>query len=70
MIVIAKLNGQLVQIVKTAEQVAFSKETGWVLICTDWQQLERKRQSFKWIPASTQFCWVREFNSEANPQYD
>jgi hypothetical protein len=60
-ITVGKLNGQLVQVVKVVESVQFSSAPNWVLICTDFQQPERNKQHFKWVPASTRFEWVRTF---------
>jgi len=36
----------------------------WVflMVCMDFEKIERKKEHFKWIPASTRFEWVREFN--------
>jgi hypothetical protein len=62
MTVVAKMNGKLVEIVRTAYSVPFSQERGWILICSDFQQAERKKSIFRWVPASTRFEWVREFN--------
>ena len=64
MTTVAKMNGKLVEIVKFADAVAFSNTRGWVMICIDWEQAERKKTEFKWLPASTRFDWVREFYSE------
>lgn len=64
MITVAKMNGKLVEIVKFADAVAFSNTRGWVMICIDWEQADRKKSEFKWIPAATRFDWVREFCSE------
>jgi len=61
MIVVAKMNGRLVQVLKVAESVGFSSERGWVMVCFDFEQPERKKQHFKWVPASTRFEWVRDF---------
>lgn len=59
--VIAKFQGKIVEVIRVTETVGFSKETGWVMVCTDFEQPERKKQQFKWIPASTKFEWIREF---------
>ena len=60
--VVAKIEGRVVQVVRVADTVGFSEERGWVMVCTDWEQPERKKQHFRWVPASTRFEWVREFN--------
>ena len=59
--VVAKMNGKLVQVMRVADTVAFSQERGWVMVCFDIEQSERRKQQFKWVPASTRFEWVREF---------
>lgn len=61
MMVVAKMNGRLVQVLKVAETVGFSSQRGWVMVCFDFEQPERKKQQFKWVPASTRFEWVRDF---------
>jgi len=61
MTTVAKMNGKLVEIVKVADAVKFSNTRGWIMICTDWEQADRKKTEFKWLPASTRFDWVREF---------
>ena len=61
MMVVAKMNGRLVQVLKVAETVGFSSQRGWVMVCFDFEQPERKKQNFKWVPASTRFEWVRDF---------
>lgn len=61
MMVVAKMNGRLVQVLKVAETVGFSENRGWVMVCFDFEQPERKKQHFKWVPASTRFEWVRDF---------
>jgi hypothetical protein len=61
--IIAKLNGQLFELKKYSEKMPFSNETGWVLLCSDFQQADYKKQHFKWIRSNTQFEWVREFMS-------
>jgi len=60
-------NGDLVQIIKTAESVLFSEETGWILIVTDFEKPLHRQQGIKWIPATTEFCWVRELFLDNDP---
>ena len=61
MTVVAKINGKLVEIVKVADEVKFSNTRGLVMICLDFEQADRKKSQFRWLPASTKFEWVREF---------
>ena len=61
MTIVAKMNGKLVEIVKVADAVKFSNSRGWVMICMDFEQSDRKKSEFKWLPATTRFDWVREF---------
>lgn len=61
MTTVAKMNGKLVEVVKVVDEVKFSNRRGWVMICTDWEQAERKKSQFKWLPADTRFDWVRTF---------
>lgn len=61
MMVVAKLNGKLFEVIRVVDSVAFSKDKGWVMLCVDFEQPERKKQQFKWVPASTRFEWVRDF---------
>jgi hypothetical protein len=61
MMIVAKMGNQVVEVKQVVDNVQFSTERGWVLICTDFEQAERKKQHFKWVPASTRFEWVREF---------
>lgn len=61
MITLGKLGDRIVQIVKTADRVGFSTARGWILICTDWQQDNRRRQQYRWIPADSRFEWARTF---------
>ena len=63
------MDGTIVQIVRVADKVGFSDAVGWVCVCFDFHQIERKRQSVKWVPASTKFVWVREFNFDFGEQY-
>ena len=57
---IARINGRWVHVVKFARQVAFSEQRDWFMICMDWEKISRKRDQFKWVPASTQFDAVKE----------
>ncbi len=61
MTVVAKMDGRLVEIVRVVQEVQFSNTPGWVLICLDFEQADRKKTQFKWLPASTRFEWVRSF---------
>jgi hypothetical protein len=61
-ITVAKLNGRLVEVVRVARTVGFSTDTGWVLVTPDVGASERKKTTFTWVPATTRFEWVREFN--------
>jgi len=62
MMIVAKFNGKIVQIVRVAESVQFSEEKGWIFICFDFDKINRRREQFKWVKASeTKFEWVREY---------
>ena len=61
MTTVAKMNGRLVEIVKVVDEVKFSNTRGWVMICLDFEEPERKKSQFKWLPATTRFEWVKEF---------
>jgi len=62
MTTVAKMEGRVVEVVRTADRVGFSTERGWVMVCFDFEQAERKKSQFRWVPASTRFEWVREFS--------
>jgi len=64
MMLVAKMNDRLVQVVRVVDSVGFSTERGWVLVCMDFEKASRKRDQFKWFPATTRFEWVREFRGE------
>jgi len=65
MMVVAKFNGKIVQIVRVAETVMFSEDKGWIFICFDFDKINRRREQFKWVKASeTRFDWVKEFVGE------
>ena len=62
MITVAKMtDGRVVEIVRAASKVGFSSDRGWIMICMDFEKISRKREHFKWVPATTRFDWVREF---------
>jgi len=62
MVMVAKMtDGRIVEVVRVAETVAFSSERGWVMVCFDFEKINRRREQFKWMPATTRFEWVREF---------
>ena len=60
-VTVARMGERLVQVVRVAERVGFSEDRGWVMVCLDWEQSERRKQQFRWVPASTRFDWVRTF---------
>jgi hypothetical protein len=60
-VTVAKMNDRVVEVVRTADTVAFSQERGWVMVCFDFEQSERKKSQFRWVPATTRFDWVRTF---------
>ena len=62
MMIVAKMNGRIIEVIRVAETDGFSPERGWVMVCIDFEQPNRKKQQFKWVPATTRFEWVREFN--------
>lgn len=67
MVCVAKMtDGRIVEIVRVAHTVGFSMEPDWVMICHDWHRTERQKIQFEWMPASTRFEWVREFEGAAN----
>jgi hypothetical protein len=50
MVVVAKMtNGRIVEIVKVSETVQFSQDKGWVLVCFDFDKVQRKRKEIKWV---------------------
>lgn len=61
-VTVAKMSDRLVEVVKVADSVAFSRDRGWIMICFDFEQPERKKSSFRWVPISTRFDWVRTFS--------
>jgi len=64
MMVIVKFNGKWVHVVKFARDVKFSNEQDWFMVCFDFEKANRKREQFKWIPASTRFDAVKEIIGE------
>ena len=61
-VTVAKMNNKIVEVVRTADKVAFSNERGWVMVCTDFEKPERRKREFKWVPVRTRFEWVRTFS--------
>ena len=61
-VVVAKMNNRVVQVMRVADTVGFSSERGWVMVCIDWEQVDRKKSQFKWVPATTRFEWVRSYS--------
>ena len=58
---VARMNGRWVHVMRFARNVAFSAERDWFMVCFDWEQPNRRRSHFRWVPASTRFDAVREF---------
>jgi hypothetical protein len=66
MAVIAKLGNKIVRIVKFARDVQFSQDKNWLLIDTD-EVVDKPNTvpttlMVKWVPATTRFEWIRNFN--------
>jgi hypothetical protein len=60
-VTVGKIKDSTVQIMRVTDEVAFSDQKGWIMICLDWQQAEARKSQFKWVPSTTRFEWVREF---------
>lgn len=52
--------GKIVEILRHEDQVKFSDERGWYLI--NLEPGKRVTPDMKWVPDTTRFIWVREFN--------
>lgn len=61
-VTVARLEGRLVEVVRVADRVGFSTDRGWILITPDLEQPQRKKMTFRWVPATTRFDWVRTFS--------
>ncbi len=61
MMVIAKMDGKWVHVVKFMRDVTFSDAKGWFMVNFDFEKVNRRREQFKWVPASTRFESVKEF---------
>ena len=59
--VVAKFKNRWVHVVKFATTVSFSDEKNWFMVNFDFEKPFRKREQFKWVPASTRFEAVKEF---------
>jgi len=59
--VVVKFKDKWVHVVKFASAVSFSSEKDWFMVNFDFEKPFRKREHFKWIPASTRFEAVKEF---------
>ena len=63
MTTIAKMeNGRIVEICRVANVVQFSDQRGWILVCYDFEKPRHLQANVKWIPVTTRFTWVREYN--------
>jgi len=61
MIVLGKLDGKVVELVRYAWHVQFSDDKGWLLVSSE--IAKKDSLSVKWVPISTQFEWVKAFIS-------
>lgn len=63
MVTVAKMmDGRIVEIVRVAETVGFSDEKRWIMVCFDFELINRRRDQFKWFRANEiKFDWVREY---------
>ena len=61
MMIVAKMDGRLFEVIRVTDAVPFDERRGWVLLCVDFEQSDRRKSQFKWVPASTRFEWVRNF---------
>jgi hypothetical protein len=60
-VTVARMRERVVEVVRYADRVAFSEDCGWFMVCLDWEQPDRKKSQFRWVPADTRFEWVRTF---------
>jgi hypothetical protein len=60
-------DGRVVRILRHKDRVSFSDETGWLLI--DVTPGRQRPETMKWIPDTTKFDWVREFNSAVDENF-
>ena len=60
MTLLAKMSDRVVEIVKVQRNVAFSQQKNWILICAE--PAKKSSTAVRWVPATTRFEWVREFN--------
>lgn len=60
-VTVARMQERVVEVVRYADRVGFSDQRGWFMVCMDWEQPERKKSQFRWVPADTRFEWVRTF---------
>jgi len=58
----------VVQLIKHADQVGFSDESGWLLINIEPGKKSGPSGLVKWIPDSTRFTWVKKYRG--NEQLD
>ena len=65
MMIVAKIQGKILQIIRIQDNVIFSEDKGWIFICFDFDKINRRREQFKWVKASeAKFEWVREYIGE------
>ena len=63
MTTIAKMkDGRIVEICGVADRVQFSEQRGWISVCFDFEKPVHLQANVRWIPATTEFIWVREYD--------
>jgi len=60
-LLVAKWNNRIVRLVRYSSKVAFSDNPDWLLLQYPLELPENKRRLL-WVPLSTRFEWVKEFN--------
>lgn len=58
--IVAKLNGKIVQVGRFARTVQFSPAEGWLLI--NMEVGKHNSLNIKWVRSDTRFEWAAEFN--------
>lgn len=60
--IIAKMNGKIVQVERYARTVQFNPAEGWFLV--NMEPGKHNSLNIKWVRSNTRFEWATEFNFE------